>query len=334
VDGFFGLNEFEAILSALNAHYNAGLLQERYLTTPGHYAYLKISEGCNRNCAFCAIPGIRGRQISQSIENLVAEARFLASSGVKELILVAQDLTAYGTDIYRKPSLVRLLKELLKIEEFGWIRLHYAYPGNFPFDELIGLMKNHPKICRYLDIPFQHCNDSILKKMNRGHDRQRILSIVEDFRRELPGIAIRTTLITGFPGEGEQEFEELKDFIRTMKFERLGVFTYSHEEKTPAEKAFKDLIPEKTKKARLKTLHNLQEKIAHSHNRNMIGKQLQVIIDGREGDFYTARTEYDSPGVDNEVLIPVGNTPSLRNGDFHRVEIYDALEFDLFGKII
>ncbi len=333
VDGFFGVYDHEAILTALGSRYYAGILQQRVLTTPSHYAYLKISEGCNRRCAFCAIPSIRGRQRSETMENLVQEATFLAGNGVKELLLIAQDLTSYGTDIYHRKKLPQLLEKLTEIPGIEWVRLHYTYPLGFPAAEIIDLMKAHPEICRYLDIPVQHVNDGILQSMRRGHGRREIEEIIGAFRKEIPGIIIRTTAITGFPGEGTKEFEELKMFIQSTRFDRLGVFTYSHEEKTPAANLLSDDIPEQTKRQRMEELMTIQEKISLEKNTEKIGTTVRVIIDGREGEYYTGRTEGDSPGVDNEVLIPAAEK-ELNTGHFYDVLIREAGEFDLFGSAV
>ena len=333
VDGFFGVNNHEAVLNVLGSRYYAGLLAERVLTTPSHYAYLKVSEGCNRQCAFCAIPAIRGKQKSVPVAELVEEATFLAASGVKELLLIAQDLTSYGTDLYGEKALPALIEKLTAVSGIEWIRLHYTYPLGFPADEIIALMKAHPKICRYLDIPVQHVNDGILKSMRRGHGRKEIEDIIHSFRREIPGIVVRTTVITGFPGEGQDEYAELKAFIENIKFDRMGVFTYSHEENTPAARYFKDNIPEKTKQHRMEELMSLQEKISLEKNMGKIGKVFNVLIDRREGDYFIGRTEGDSPEVDNEVLIWAEDS-NLSAGQFCNVMIEEAGEFDLFGRLV
>ncbi len=262
VDGFFGVNDHEGVLNILGSRYYAGILQERVLTTPSHYAYLKVSEGCDRHCAFCAIPSIRGKQVSESVEDLVYEASLLAKSGVKELLLIAQDLTSYGTDLYHKKKLPELLERLAEIDGFEWLRLHYTYPHGFPADEVISLMKTHRNICRYLDIPIQHVNNDILKSMSRGHGRSEIEAIISLFRREIPEIVVRTTVITGFPGEGKAEYEELKAFVEETKFDRLGVFTYSHEENTPAYARLSDHVAESTKHRRMEELMSIQERIS------------------------------------------------------------------------
>jgi len=333
VDGFFGVNHHQDVLNVLGGRYYAGLLAERVLTTPSHYAYLKVSEGCNRQCAFCAIPAIRGKQKSVPIAELVEEATFLAGSGVKELLLIAQDLTSYGTDLYDKKALPELIEKLTAVSGIEWIRLHYTYPHGFPVDEIISLMKSHPKICRYLDIPVQHVNDGILKSMRRGHGRKEIEDIIHTFRREIPSIVVRTTVITGFPGEGKDEYAELKAFIEDIKFDRMGVFTYSHEENTPAARLLKDNIPEKTKQHRMEELMSVQEKISLEKNTGKIGKIFNVLIDSREGDYFIGRTEGDSPEVDNEVLIRAEDG-NLSAGQFCNVIIEEAGEFDLFGRLV
>ena len=333
VDGVFGLNETRKILRALGTSYRDELVGERVLTTPGHYAYLKVSEGCNRKCAFCAIPLIRGRQKSVPVENILKEAEYLAGKGVKELLLIAQDLTSYGTDLYRKRALPELLDKLCEVDGIEWIRLHYTYPAAFPVEEIISLMKKHRKICRYLDMPLQHTNKGILRAMKRGHDKEDAKRIIGRFRKEFPGMAIRTTLITGFPGEGRSEFLELKSFVREMQFDRLGVFTYSHEDQTPACKTMNDTIPEKTKKRRMETLLKIQEEISMQKNREKIGSIYRVLIDGREGKYYLGRTEYDSPEVDNEVLIPLAGK-KLHTGRFYPVRITGAGDYELFGEVI
>lgn len=331
VDGFFGVNETDMIVEAFGGKYYAEQLHRRILQTPAHYAYLKVSEGCNRQCAFCAIPGIRGKQVSLPVDRLLTEARELADRGVKELILIAQELTSYGIDIYKKKMLPELLRELLTIKDFEWIRLHYAYPDGFPADEIISLMKENPKICKYLDIPVQHASNAILKKMKRGHTREDIEEIIAKFRSEVPDIAIRTTLITGFPGETQEDFEELQDFVAKIRFARLGVFPYSHEEGTPAF-SMNDDVPAKTKTKRVNQLMKIQERISLENNLKKIGQYMKVIIDRREAGFYIGRTEFDSPEVDNEILIPSEGV-ELHVGSFYDAEIFDAIEYDLYGRV-
>jgi ribosomal protein S12 methylthiotransferase len=331
VDGFFGVWEMYSILEAMGTSLDQLLLTERMLTTPSHYAYLKISEGCNRSCAFCAIPGIRGAQQSLSIEDLVSESNKLVNKGVKELILIAQDLTNYGIDLYGKRALPDLLKELVKISGLGWIRLHYAYPTGFP-EEVIGLMSSEEKICNYLDIPIQHVNNQVLSAMGRGHDREKLETLLNKFRQQIPDVALRTTVLTGFPGETEEAFQELMDFIADFRFERLGVFPYSHEEDTPASKNFEDSIPEKVKSDRAEAIMALQQDISLGLNEQKIGKIFRVLVDRRDEGYFVGRTQYDSPEVDNEVLIPDDQILSI--GEFYQVRITGAEEFDLYGEVV
>jgi len=330
VDGFFGVWEMPAILEAMGSKLDQRLLHERELTTPRHYAYLKISEGCNRSCAFCAIPGIRGTQQSISIEDLIKESKVLVDKGVKELILIAQDLTNYGIDLYGKRALPELLKELVKIEQLEWIRLHYAYPTGFP-EEVIELMASEEKICNYMDIPIQHVNNEVLTAMGRGHDRARLERLLALFRKQVPDVALRTTVLTGFPGETEEAFSELLDFIKVFKFDRLGVFPYSHEEDTPASKDFEDLIRDKVKSDRAGAVMELQQAISLQLNEEKIGKIFKVLIDRSEEGFFVGRTQYDSPEVDNEVLV--ADDQQLSIGHFYRVRITSAGEFDLYGVV-
>lgn len=333
IDSFFGVWDQMSILTALQGEYFSGEKESRLITTPAHYAYLKISEGCNRNCAFCAIPDIRGNQISIPIEELIVEAEFLASKGVKELILIAQDPSSYGTDLYKQKAFPELLEKLANIADFEWIRLHYFHPVGFPAKEIIDLMKKYPKICKYLDIPIQHADNNILKLMNRGHEISLINNILHSFRSEIPDICIRTTVITGFPGEGKKEFDALKDYVQMAEFDKLGTFAYSHEEDTLAAKNFKDIVSQGLKKKRMKEIMDLQASISLKKNLAKIGQVFKVVIDKIEGEYYIGRTEFDSPEVDNEVLIPLkGN--SLKVGNFHKVEITDALEHDIFGRIV
>ena len=330
VDGFYGVWEMPAILEAMGSKLDQRLLHERELTTPAHYAYLKISEGCNRSCAFCAIPGIRGAQQSISIEDLLKESKSLVEKGVKELILIAQDLTNYGIDLYGKRALPELLKELVKIEHLEWIRLHYAYPTGFP-EEVIDLMASEEKICNYMDIPIQHVNNEILSAMGRGHDRAKLEQLLQKFRKQVPDVALRTTVLTGFPGETEEAFSELLDFIKIFKFERLGVFPYSHEENTPAYKDFEDLITDKVKSGRAGTLMEVQQAISLQLNEEKIGKVFKVLFDRREEGYFVGRTQYDSPEVDNEVLV--ADDQPLSIGHFYQVKITGAGEFDLYGSL-
>ena len=329
VDGFFGVWDMPAILEALGNTLDRRLLNERELSTPSHYAYLKISEGCNRTCAFCAIPGIRGAQRSVSIEDLVAESKGLVSKGVKELILIAQDLTNYGIDLYDKRALAELLKELVKIDNLEWIRLHYAYPTGFP-EEVIDLMAAEEKICNYLDIPIQHVNNEILSSMGRGHDRAKLEKLLKKFRERIPDVALRTTVLTGFPGETEEAYNELLGFLREFRFERLGVFPYSHEEDTPAYRKFRDLIPDRVKSDRAGAIMELQQEISLQINEEKVGKVFKVLIDRKEGGYFVGRTQYDSPEVDNEVLVE--DNQQLTIGHFYQVKITAAGEFDLYGS--
>jgi len=330
VDGFFGVWDMQSILEALGSRLDQRLLHERELSTPPHYAYLKISEGCNRKCAFCAIPGIRGTQQSVSMEDLVKETEGLVAKGVKELILIAQDLTNYGIDLYGKRALPDLLRSLVKVEGLEWIRLHYAYPTGFP-EEVIDLMASEEKICNYLDIPIQHVNNKVLEAMGRGHDRAKLEKLLNKFREKIPDVAIRTTILTGFPGETEEAFTELLDYIGSFRFERLGVFPYSHEEDTPAYQYLKDQIPDRVKSKRAGILMELQQSISLQLNEQKIGRILKILIDRREGEYFVGRSQYDSPEVDNEVLVKYN--PALHPGRFYRVRITGAGEFDLYGEI-
>lgn len=329
VDAWFGAREPDDLFDYL-AHPYSTHSGKRFLTTPSHFAYLKIAEGCDRTCSFCAIPMIRGAFRSRTIESLVEEAHNLAAKGAKELLLVAQDLSYYGYDLERKPLLAPLLRELSKVQGIEWIRLHYAYPQKFP-EEVIPIMANDPKICRYLDIPLQHINDDILKAMRRGHDRQGTLQLLEKFRKQIPGVALRTTLLVGFPGETRREFQELLDFVKLARFERLGVFTYSPEEGTTGY-ALGDPVPEKEKQRRADQLMELQAEISGALNEEKIGKTFKVLIDRTEGDYFIGRTEFDSPEVDNEVLVD--KAPGIRIGNFVNVKINSATDFELFGTEI
>lgn len=329
VSRYFGVNSFIDILSEMGVSLKENLLSERTLTGPGHYAYLKVSEGCDRTCAFCAIPIIRGKCISRSIESLVEEASILAQRGVKELILIAQDLSYYGLDLYKSQKLPELITELLKIESIEWIRLHYLYPANFPL-KLIPIIRNNPKICRYVDIPIQHITDNMLSAMKRTHNRKETEQLMVRFRKEIPDVAIRTTLIAGHPGETESDFSELKDYISKFKFDRLGVFAYSHEEDTYAFENYKDDIPQSIKKARVSELMEIQQNISAELNSAKTGNVYKVIIDRREGDYFIGRTEFDSPEVDHEVLIAIEH--NLKPGSFYNILITESTDFDLYGK--
>jgi ribosomal protein S12 methylthiotransferase len=329
VDNVFGVNDIPEILSELGIDYRKELIGERKLTTPSHFAYFKISEGCDHSCSFCAIPGIRGKHISRTLESLEDEARRLAAKGVKELILIAQDLTYYGIDIYGKRMLAPLLERLVKIDGIEWIRLHYAYPSSFP-EDVLKLMASEPKICNYLDIPLQHNDDRILKSMRRGHNSRVNRELVEKFRQYVPDLTLRTTFIVGYPGETEEEFERLKDFVKEMRFDRVGVFTYSHEEDTFAFELDDD-IPEEVKQRRAEEIMEIQEQISFELNNAKVGKKFKVLIDRQEGDFWAGRTEGDSYEVDNEVLIPIDEP--LKIGEFYDVTITDAGNFELYGSL-
>lgn len=329
VDQYFGTTDLPLLLKALGADYKHELLGERLTTTPKNYAYLKIAEGCDRPCSFCAIPIMRGKHVSQPIEKLVKEAEGLAADGVKELILIAQDLTYYGLDLYKKRNLAELLENLVKVEGIEWIRLHYAFPTGFPMD-VLELMKNEPKICNYIDIPLQHISDNILKSMRRGTTHAKTTQLLKDFRDAVPGMAIRTTLIVGYPGETEEDFQILKNWVEEMRFERLGCFAYSHEENTHAF-SLEDNVPEDVKQARATEIMEIQAQISWDLNQEKIGQTFRCIIDRKEGQYFVGRTEFDSPDVDNEVLIDASKH-YLKTGDFAMIKIFDATEFDLYGE--
>jgi ribosomal protein S12 methylthiotransferase len=331
VDQYFGTTELPLLLKALGANYKHELLGERLTTTPKNYAYLKIAEGCDRPCSFCAIPLMRGKHVSQTIEKLVNEAESLAKKGVKELILIAQDLTYYGLDLYKKRNLAELLENLVKVEGIEWIRLHYAFPSGFPMD-VLDLMKRESKICNYIDIPLQHISDNILKSMKRGTTKEKTTKLLQEFRERVPGIAIRTTLIVGYPGETQEDFEILRDWVQEMKFERLGCFTYSHEENTGAF-ALEDDVPHEVKQARAAEIMDLQSQISWDLNQEKIGKVFKCVIDRKEGQYFIGRTEFDSPDVDNEVLVDASKY-YLKTGDFVNLKVIDATEFDLYAEPI
>ena len=344
VDGFYGVESVQLIANDIlkNEELNSATQQlsnsvsldynhERILSTPSHYAYLKISEGCNRRCAFCAIPLIRGEHVSVPMEDLLKEANLLAQKGVKELILIAQDLTYYGRDIDGQYHIVELVKRLLEIKEFEWIRLHYGYPQGFP-DELLDLMNNEPRICNYIDLPLQHISTPILKNMRRGVDKEQTINFVTNARNRVPGIAFRTTFIVGFPGETEEQFEELCDFVKEMKFERAGVFAYSPEEGTPAYE-MEDDVPEEVKQERVDTIMAIQQNISLETNEKRVGTTEKVLVDRIEGDYYIGRTQYDSPEVDDEILISV-DSAELNIGDFVNVKLVKADYFDLYGEVV
>ncbi len=330
VDAFFGTNELTALLHKFNADYKKELVGERLITTANHYAYLKIAEGCDRPCSFCAIPLMRGKHVSKPMEELVKEATSLAMRGTKELLLIAQDLTYYGLDIYGERNLAELLKRLSDIDELEWIRLHYAFPAGFPMD-VLDVMAERQNICKYLDIPLQHGSDHMLKLMRRGITRQKTEELLSTIRQKIPGIAIRTTLITGHPGETEADFEEMLKFVETSRFDRLGVFTYSHEENTHSYSMVDD-VDNKVKQERADAVMELQERISLEINQKKIGQSMKVLIDRKEGDTFFGRTEHDSPEVDNEVIIANPGT-LIKPGEFINVEITDTMEFDLFGTI-
>jgi ribosomal protein S12 methylthiotransferase len=331
VDQYFGTRDLPLLLKALGADYKHELVGERLTTTPRHYAYLKISEGCDRPCSFCAIPLMRGGHQSKPIEDLVTEAKKLAKNGTKELILIAQDLTYYGLDIYKKRALADLLKELVKVEGIVWIRLHYLFPSGFP-EDVLDVINSEPKICKYIDIPLQHISTDILTSMRRGTTKEKTNALLDKFREKVPGMIIRTTLICGYPGETEAHFQEMKEWVKEQRFDRLGCFTYSHEENTHAHKLDDD-VPEDVKHRRVEEIMELQSQISWDLNQQRIGKKFNVLIDRKEGNYFVGRTEFDSPDVDNEVLISAIDT-YLSIGEFVKVEIESAEEFDLYGKLI
>ena len=330
VDEYFGTTEMPSLLKHLGADYKHELIGERLLTTPKNYAYLKISEGCDRPCSFCAIPLMRGKHKSTPIEDLVKEAKILAEKGIKELILIAQDSTYYGIDLYGKRNLSKLLKELVKVEGIEWIRLHYAFPNGFPLD-VLEVINSEPKICNYIDIPLQHISDKILKSMRRGASMDKINNLLQNFKNKVPGIAIRTTLIVGYPGETNEDFDLLKKWVKKSKFDRLGCFTYSHEENTGAFNLIDD-VSEEIKHKRLNEIMEIQSQISWELNQNKIGKTFKVLIDRKRGRYYVGRTQYDSPDVDNEVLIEAKSN-FLRVGQFVNAKIIDASDFDLYAEV-
>jgi ribosomal protein S12 methylthiotransferase len=332
VDAFFGTRELPRLLKTLKADYKQELVGERLLTTPSHYAYFKIAEGCDRPCSFCAIPLMRGNHVSTPIEDLVKSAKSLAAKGVKELILIAQDLTYYGLDIYKKRALADLVAQLSDIEGIEWIRLHYAFPSGFPMD-VLDVMNEKSNVNFYLDIPLQHGSTKILQSMRRGITREKTEELVHEIRAKVPTIAIRTTLIVGYPGETKEDFKEMYDFVEKMKFDRLGVFTYSHEENTHAY-SLEDDVPEKTKKQRADKIMELQSGISYELNQQKIGKTFKVLFDRVEGDYFIGRTEFDSPEVDNEVLVKKEGEIFVRLGDFANVQITSADHYELYGVLI
>ncbi|WP_299675529.1 30S ribosomal protein S12 methylthiotransferase RimO [uncultured Tenacibaculum sp.] len=329
VDQYFGTHDLPNLLKVLEADYKHELIGERLTTTPKHYAYLKIAEGCDRPCSFCAIPLMRGKHKSTPIEDLVIEATKLAANGIKEIMLIAQDLTYYGLDIYKKRALADLLRELVKVDGIEWIRLHYAFPTGFPMD-VLEVMKTEPKVCNYLDIPLQHINTEILKSMKRGTTHEKTTSLIHKFREFVPDMAIRTTLIVGYPGETEEQFQELKDWVEEMRFERLGAFEYSHEENTGAY-VLEDDVPVDVKFRRVNEIMEVQSQISWELNQEKIGKTFRCLFDRKDGEYYYGRTEFDSPDVDNDVIVDA-TEHYIKLGEFIDVEIYDAGDFDLYGK--
>lgn len=331
VDAYFGARTWDGIVRALGASEAPALATERRLTTPKHYAYLKISEGCNWKCGYCAIPLIRGAHVSVPMEELEEEARKLAAQGVRELMVIAQDTTYYGIDLYGKRMLAELLRRLCRIDGIEWIRLHYAYPTGFP-EEVIEVMAAEPKICKYLDIPFQHISDAQLTAMHRRHTKAEAMELIRRLRTAIPDLALRTTLLVGYPGETEADFAELEEFVREVRFERLGVFAYSEEEGTWSAEKLRDDVPEAVKQERVERIMALQNELSLENNRRRVGRTERVVIDSRQGDFYVGRTQYDSPEVDQEILIPVGGKRLLR-GHFYDVTVTSAADYDLYGEV-
>jgi len=328
VDNFFGTHDLPLLLKTLGADYKHELIGERLMTTPRHFAYMKISEGCDRPCSFCAIPLMRGQHVSKPVEELVKEAKVLAAKGTKELILIAQDSTFYGLDLYKERRLHKLMEQLAAVEGIEWLRLHYAFPSGFPL-EILDVMRETPNICKYLDIPLQHASDNMLKSMRRGITREKTTALINTIREKVPGVAVRTTFITGYPGETEKDHETLLRFLEEMRFDRAGVFTYSHEENTHAY-TLKDDVDEETKQRRLDELMQVQQQISYSVNQNKVGSTCKVLFDRKEGNYFVGRTEFDSPEVDNEVLVEAQNN-YVRIGDFANIKITSAEAFDLMG---
>lgn len=331
VDAYFGTRDLPRLLKTLKADYKHELVGERLLTTPNHYAYFKIAEGCDRPCSFCAIPLMRGKHKSTPMEDLVKQAEGLAAQGVKELMLIAQDLTYYGLDLYGKRALAELLEKLEAVEGIEWIKLHYAFPSGFPMD-VLDVMKNSKKVCNYLDIPLQHGSTKMLKAMRRGITREKTEELIAEMRERVPGIAIRTTLIAGYPGETEEDFQEMYDWVERTRFDRLGIFTYSHEENTHAFN-FEDDVPEEVKQERADKIMELQSGVSYELNQKKVGKTFRVLFDRVEGDYFIGRTEFDSPEVDNEVLVKKSES-YVRLGDFANVKVTHAEHYDLFGEVI
>jgi ribosomal protein S12 methylthiotransferase len=331
VDAYFGTNDLQNLLATVGANYKHELIGERLLTTPSHFAYFKIAEGCNRPCSFCAIPLMRGKHLSSPIEQLVEDAKKLAKNGTKELILIAQDLTYYGLDLYGKRNLDELLRRLSDVNGIEWIRLQYAYPSGFPM-EILDVMNERENICKYLDMPLQHITDNMLKSMRRGITKQKTIDIVNEIRDRVPGIAMRTTLITGYPGETQQDFEEMAQWVEDTKFDRLGCFTYSHEEKTHAHSLVDD-VSEEVKQERADAIMEIQQGISFDKNQEKVGNTYKVLVDKKDGDYFVGRTEFDSPEVDNEVLIDA-SIDYATIGSFVNVQINSAEDFDLYGQIV
>ena len=331
VDEYFGTRDLPRLLKALGADYKHELVGERLTTTPTHFAYLKIAEGCDRPCSFCAIPLMRGKHVSKPIEDLVKEAEHLAAGGVKELILIAQDLTYYGLDLYKERRLAELLKALAGVEGVEWIRLHYAFPTGFP-EDVLDVIREEPKVCNYIDIPLQHISDPVLKSMRRGTTMEKTNRLLDAFRAKVPDMAIRTTLICGYPGETEEDFETMKQWVADQRFERLGVFTYSHEENTHAF-LLEDDVPQEIKEDRAAQIMEVQQQISAEKNAALVGQTFRVLFDRKEGDWFIGRTEFDSPDVDNEVLVDA-REHYVRIGDFAQVRITEALDFDFYGEVV
>lgn len=330
VDAVFGKFDWKGVLEKMGQHFDERIRNQRILTTPSHYAYLKISEGCNRTCSYCAIPIMTGKHKSRDFEELLEECRELVKNGVKEILVVAQDLTYYGIDLYGKNRLAELISQLADIEGLEWIKLHYAYPAGFP-EDLLTVMRERPNVCKYLDIALQHCSDHMLQQMRRGLNKKQTIELIRKIRQEVPGIFLRTTLMTGHPGETAADFQELYDFVQEMKFERLGVFPYSHEDDTYCDKNYRDDIPEEIKQERADKIMELQAGISKTLNCSLIGKQVKVLIDQREGEYFIGRTEHDSPEVDPEVLIE--SDKDLITGEYYQIEITAADDYELYGKV-
>ncbi|HPE77778.1 MAG TPA: 30S ribosomal protein S12 methylthiotransferase RimO [Draconibacterium sp.] len=331
VDRYFGKFDMKAMVDELKVTYHPEYIYERKITTPSHFAYLKISEGCNRSCSFCAIPMMTGRHKSRTIESLIMETRYLAKKGVKEILLIAQELSYYGIDIYGKSRLAELVNLISEIEGIEWIRLHYLYPTKFPYD-ILPVMRENPKVCKYVDMPLQHIANPVLKNMMRHVTREETEALIKRIKDEVPGVVLRTTFLVGFPGETEADYEELKDFIEEMKFERLGVFPFSNEDGTYANRHFKDDVPDEEKQERADEIMEIQQEISAGLNRQKVGKIMKVIIDKKEGEFYVGRTEFDSPEVDGEVLVT--SSGKLKNGDFVNVKITGSEDYDLYGEVV